>query len=86
MRADTSIPDVRRQAKQIIEQEHRSLAAVLHGMLYSVREIRYVRGEPDFILLGAMIDYVDSFLDRFHHPKEDEYLFEDSTASATIAH
>ena len=31
------------QAKRIIEEEHRSLAAVLHGMLYVIREIRYVR-------------------------------------------
>jgi branched-chain amino acid transport system ATP-binding protein len=64
------------QAKRIIEQEHRSLAAVLHGLLYSIREIRYLRGEPDFVLLGAMIDYVESFLERFHHPKADQYLFE----------
>jgi hemerythrin-like domain-containing protein len=64
------------QAKRIIEQEHRSLAAILHGLLYSIREIRYLHGEPDFVLLDAMLDYIDSFLERFHHPKEDQYLFE----------
>ena len=63
------------QAKRIIEEEHRSLAAVLHGMLYVIREIRYLRILPDFVLLGAMVDYIDSFLERFHHPKEDLYLF-----------
>ena len=63
------------QAKRIIEEEHRSLAAVLYGMLYVVREIRYVGIKPDFALLGAMVDYVDSFLGKFHHPKEDAYLF-----------
>jgi hemerythrin-like domain-containing protein len=62
--------------KRIIEQEHRSLAAVLHALLYSVREIRYLHSEPDFVLLTAMLDYVDSFLERLHHPKEDLYLFE----------
>lgn len=31
--------------------------------------------EPDFELLHAIIDYLGSFLDRFHHPKEDEFLF-----------
>ena len=41
------------QAKRIIEEEHRSLAAVLHGMLYVVREIRYVGIEPDFVLRQA---------------------------------
>ena len=59
----------------IIEDEHRSLAAVLHGLLYLVREIR-LRGEaPDFELLGAMLRYVDAFPERFHHPKEDAFLF-----------
>jgi branched-chain amino acid transport system ATP-binding protein len=63
------------RAIQIIEDEHRSLAAVLHGLLYLVREIR-VRGEaPDFELLGAMLHYIDAFPERFHHPKEDAYLF-----------
>ena len=63
------------RALRIIEDEHRSLAAVLHGLLYLVREIR-LRGEaPDFELLGAMLHYIDAFPERFHHPKEDAYLF-----------
>ena len=64
------------QALRIIEREHRSLAAVLHGLLYLVREIRYGGDEPDFELLNAMVRYVDVFSERFHHPKEDAYLFE----------
>jgi hemerythrin-like domain-containing protein len=63
------------QAKRIIEEEHRSLAAVLYGVLYVVREIRYVGIEPDFVLLEAMVHYIDTFLERLHHPKEDAYLF-----------
>ena len=63
------------RAQRIIEQEHRSLAAVLHGMLYVVREIRYGGAEPDFDLLEAMVHYIDAFSERFHHPKEDAYLF-----------
>lgn len=64
------------QAIRIIEQEHRSLAAVLHGLLYVMREIRLGGGEPDFRLLNAMLDYIDTFSEKFHHPKEDAYLFE----------
>jgi hemerythrin-like domain-containing protein len=60
---------------RIIEDEHRSLATVLHGMLYLVREIRDRGAEPDFDLLGAMIYYIDAVPLRFHHPKEDRYLF-----------
>jgi hemerythrin-like domain-containing protein len=63
------------QAIRIIQDEHRSLGAVLHGMLYLVREIRERGARPNFELLGAMIYYIDAFPERFHHPKEDQYLF-----------
>jgi hemerythrin-like domain-containing protein len=63
------------QAIRIIREEHQSLAAVLHGLLYLVREIRAHRTEPDFELLGAMVYYIDTFPERFHHPKEDAWLF-----------
>ncbi len=59
----------------IIQDEHRSLAAVLHGMLYLVRDIREHGSAPNFDLLGAMVYYIDAFPERYHHPKEDQYLF-----------
>jgi hypothetical protein len=62
-------------AIRIIRDEHRSLAAVLDGMLYFVHQIRDRGAEPDFNLLGAMIYYIDTVPERFHHPKEEEYLF-----------
>lgn len=73
----SAIPGPRQamRAIQIIEDEHRSLAAVLHGLLYLVREIRLRGAAPDFELLGAMLNYIDAFPERFHHPKEDAYLF-----------
>jgi hemerythrin-like domain-containing protein len=63
------------QAIRIIEDEHRALAAVLHGMLYLVREIRDSGKAPDFELLSAMVYYIDAVPERLHHPKEDQYLF-----------
>ena len=63
------------EAIRIIQDEHRSLAAVLHGMLYLVHEIRDHGVKPDFDLLGAMVYYIDAFPEHFHHPKEDHYLF-----------
>jgi branched-chain amino acid transport system ATP-binding protein len=63
------------RAIHIIEDEHRSLAAVLHGLLYLVREIRGRGMKPPFDVLGAMVYYFDAFPERFHHPKEDGYLF-----------
>ena len=59
------------QADRIIQDEHRSLAAVLHGMLYLVHDIRDRGAKPSFDVFGAMIYYIDAFPERFHHPKED---------------
>jgi hemerythrin-like domain-containing protein len=63
------------KALRIIRDEHRTLAAVLHGMLYLVREIGERGREPNFRVLDAMVYYIDTFPERFHHPKEDRYLF-----------
>lgn len=63
------------QAISIIHGEHRSLSAVLHGMLYLVRDIRLRGTAPKFDVLSAMVYYIDAFPERFHHPKEDAYLF-----------
>ena len=64
------------EALRIIRDEHRRLSAVLHGMLYLLREIRLAGARPDFAVLDAMVHYVDAFVARYHHPKEDRYLFE----------
>jgi len=63
------------KALQIIRDEHRALAAVLHGLSYLVRETRERAAPPNFPVLSAMIYYIDAFPERFHHPKEDRYLF-----------
>jgi hemerythrin-like domain-containing protein len=63
------------EAVRIIRQEHQSLAAVLHGLNFLVREIQGSRAEPDFELMRSMVYYIDTFPERFHHPKEDEWLF-----------
>lgn len=63
------------KAVAIIRAEHRSLGAIVHGLCYLVREIRQRGAKPDFGLLGAMVYYIDTFPERYHHPKEDQYLF-----------
>jgi len=59
----------------ILQAEHRSLAAVMHGMLYLVRDVRLRAAAPRLDVLAAMIDYINAFPERFHHPKEEAYLF-----------
>jgi len=57
-----------------IQKDHQRFSALLH--CFDVVLADAEGGEAaDIELLQSMIDYVDSFLDRFHHPKEHEYLF-----------
>jgi len=62
----------RYHAMSIIHAEHRSLSAVLWSLNYLARETRIA---PDFELLSLMIDYIEMFPERLHHPKEDQHLF-----------
>jgi branched-chain amino acid transport system ATP-binding protein len=73
------------KAIDILHDEHRSLAAVLQGMRHLVREIDAGRIAPDFRLFDAMLYYIDAFPERFHHPREDEYLFRRVLARAPAA-
>jgi uncharacterized protein YdcH (DUF465 family) len=58
----------------VIEAEHAALAAVLSGLRYFVRNA--ARGiPPDAAVLEKMLDYVEHFPERLHHPREDEHLF-----------
>jgi nucleotide-binding universal stress UspA family protein/hemerythrin-like domain-containing protein len=59
----------------IIRDEHRSVAAVIHGLQYLVREARNSATPPQIPLLRAMLYYINAFAEKLHHPKEDAYLF-----------
>lgn len=59
----------------IIGDEHRSLAAVVNGLEFLVREVRESGRPPSFPLLHAIVHYIKEFPERLHHPKEDAYLF-----------
>ena len=64
-----------RQAVRIIRDEHRALAAVVHGLLYFARRAK--EGvEPNFRLMWTMVRYVADFPQTFHHPKEETCLFD----------
>lgn len=63
------------KAISIIQAEHRNLGAVLTCFGWLVGEIEKKDTEPDFCVCHAIVHYLDSFLDRFHHPKEEEFLF-----------
>jgi hemerythrin-like domain-containing protein len=62
-------------ALNIIRDEHRSISAVLHGMKELVFRIRERGAKIDPRVFRAMLYYLDTFSERMHHPKEDQYLF-----------
>ena len=59
----------------IIKREHRNLNAILFTLERLVLEIGEHNKTVDFVIMHGIIYYLDSFLDRFHHPKETDYLF-----------
>ena len=62
-------------ALSIIREEHRSLSAVTRTLKLLGREARTGGREPDYELFTLILDYIEGFSDRFHHPKEDQHLF-----------
>jgi branched-chain amino acid transport system ATP-binding protein len=62
-------------ALAIIKDEHRSMAAVLKALQAHVAQARGGAAAPDYALAGAMLDYLQAYPERLHHPKEDETLF-----------
>ena len=63
------------KAIRIIRDEHRSISAVLSGLIELTRVARSPGVQPGFAVFRAMIHYIDEFPERLHHPKEDHFLF-----------
>jgi len=74
---ESNLPTAEQQAPlAIIRDEHRSMAAVIHGLEFLVRQTRESKSPPSFPLLYAMLYYIKAFPERLHHPKEDAFLFQ----------
>jgi hemerythrin-like domain-containing protein len=63
------------KAIRIIRDEHRSISAVLSGLIELTRVARTPGVQLHFAAFRAMIHYIDEFPERLHHPKEDQFLF-----------
>jgi len=73
---ESNVPGAAQQAPlAILGDEHRSLAAVLHGLEFLVRQARESDTPPPFPLLYAMVHYIKAFPQKLHHPKEEAWLF-----------
>lgn len=58
----------------VIKTEHRNLMRVVNTFDAVLRSVES-GGTPDFALLEAIVEYLRTFTDRHHHPKEDRFLF-----------
>jgi len=79
----------RHRAYDIIRNEHRAIAAVIHCLEQILKEVREDELDPPFDVLDLVVRYLAEFPDQFHHPKEDDYLFpavarQDPAAAAVI--
>jgi hemerythrin-like domain-containing protein len=64
-----------RKAVRILRDEHRSISAVLQCLQQLTRLAQDPAIKPEFAVFRAMIYYIDTFPERLHHPKEDNFLF-----------
>ena len=62
------------RAITIIKSEHQNLGAVLYSLEHLIDEIEDGK-HADFAVFHGLFTYIDRFLDRYHHPKENDYLF-----------
>jgi len=69
------LPAAMSQVLDTIREEHRSIYAVLDGLRYLARRNRAGDATVDPKIFRAMLHYLETYAERLHHPKEDQYLF-----------
>jgi hemerythrin-like domain-containing protein len=62
-------------AVQTIRLEHFNIASVLTCLAHLLGEAEAGRWAPEERLLSAVLQYLESYPEVYHHPKEDDYLF-----------
>jgi len=62
-------------ATRKLRDEHRSIAAVLHALQHLARAAAEEKARPRFEVFHAILQYIDAYPERLHHPKEESQLF-----------
>lgn len=63
------------KALETIRSEHRNISRVLRCLESELGRLREAERRPNLELLFSILYYIRVFPDRYHHPKEEEYLF-----------
>ena len=75
MKTTTSRANPMESALSIIGSEHAAFDAALAAVMDRIQVVREHRAEPDAASFERNISYLATFMDHFHHPKEDDHLF-----------
>ena len=62
-------------AISILEGEHASYTIALKTLLGHLDYARAHADNPKLHIFATGLSFIDTFIDHFHHPKEDEFLF-----------
>ena len=62
-------------AVSILTSEHASYTLVLKALVGHLDYARAHPNEPKLQIFATGLGFIDTFVDYFHHPKEDEFLF-----------
>lgn len=63
------------QALNIISAEHSGMWRLTTALDSIGKDMQYSGGHAPVEVVTLMLDYLSSYIDRMHHPKEDEHLF-----------
>lgn len=63
-----------KESLTVIKQEHRNLFRVVNVLDQMLRHQK-AGDQPDFAFMEEVLSYIENFTDRYHHPKEDQFLF-----------
>ena len=74
------------EALNIISAEHRGMWRIFAALDYLRREFEKTHVRSDTESLARMLDYLDTYTARMHHPKEDDYLFSKLWARSAASH
>lgn len=66
---------MKKRCLHIIQDEHASLAAMLHAMVQMLDRGPVEDAQQFFEVMRAMLFYIDEFPEKLHHPKESNLLF-----------
>ena len=74
------------KALDIISAEHRGMWRLFAALDALRRQLEQTHTAADIESLARMLDYLDTYTDRMHHPKEDDYLFRRLWERSTESH